>query len=76
MSLLYQAKLNDALALLTGLLVNEPERVASSEPVLFNLATVQELRTEQAMAAKVGVLRTVAGVGGQGLRQGALKLVV
>lgn len=61
---------------MTKALADQPERAANSGPLLFNLATLHELRTEQAVAAKVGVLRSVAGVGGQGLRHGALKLAL
>lgn len=57
-------------------MAEQPDRAANSEPVLFNLATLHELRTEQAVAAKVGTLKGVAERGGQGLRHGALKLAL
>lgn len=78
-TLLYQARLNEALALLTTALADQPRLAYHSEPILFNLATLQELRTEQATGAKVRVLRELArsqGAGGQGIRSGCLKLAL
>ena len=47
-----------------------------SEPVLFNVATMLELRTERATHEKIRILRSLAGLGGEDVRAGCLKLAV
>lgn len=72
-SLLFQSKLTEAISLLTSLLESNTSAY-DDETVLFNLATLRELRTEAALGLKVDVLRKVVMGGGEGLRAGCLKL--
>lgn len=48
----------------------------ASETVLFNLATLLELRTEANLSAKLDLLRGAVRHGGEGLRGSCLKLAV
>lgn len=72
-SLLFQSKLTEAISLLASLL-NSNKTAYDDETVLFNLATLRELRTEAALGLKVDVLRKVVMGGAEGLRAGCLKL--
>lgn len=70
MSLLFLERLDDAIEVL-----RELARASAEEPVLFNLATLMELRTDHAGLEKVDLLkRVVAGTGGEGVRAGCFKL--
>ncbi|KAK4698537.1 trafficking protein particle complex subunit 12, partial [Phenoliferia sp. Uapishka_3] len=76
--LLFSEKLDEAIALLQTLVLPSPTSTAPiEEPIIFNLATLKELRTDMAMAEKVALLRTVVERdGGEALRGSCFKLVV
>ncbi|KAI5477939.1 tetratricopeptide repeat protein 15 [Pseudohyphozyma bogoriensis] len=74
--LLFNAKLPEAITFLQAFLKKYPTIGYSSEPAIFNLATLLELRTEQSLSAKIGLLRGVAEWGGEELRPGAVKLAM
>ncbi|GAA6028780.1 hypothetical protein JCM8097_007391 [Rhodosporidiobolus ruineniae] len=74
--LLYSGKLDEAIALLSGLLSSNPSYAYNDPTVLFNLATLTELRTEQAGAQKIRMLRSAAEFGGQALDAGPFKLAL
>ncbi|GAA6011784.1 hypothetical protein JCM10207_004243 [Rhodosporidiobolus poonsookiae] len=74
--LLYRGKVNEAITILTGLFSSHPSHAHNNETILFNLATLFELRTEQAGAQKVRMLRSAAEFGAQGVDAGAFKLVL
>lgn len=74
MVLLFSSKLSEAIQVLNALLSTNPSLGYSSETVLFNFATLQELRTEQAGPAKVNLLRGAIEYGGESLRGSCLKL--
>jgi hypothetical protein len=74
--LLFSSKLPEAITVLTSLLSSNPSLGYSSETVLFNLATLMELRTEAALTAKIELLRGAVEHGGEALRGGCLKLAV
>ncbi|KAK4055864.1 hypothetical protein OIO90_003120 [Microbotryomycetes sp. JL221] len=72
--LLFCSRLQDAIQVYYELLNDMPDSVYASETVLFNLATLLELRTEAATASKIRLLKSVAERGVEGLRGGCLKL--
>ncbi|ORY64733.1 hypothetical protein BCR35DRAFT_308627 [Leucosporidium creatinivorum] len=74
--LLFSSKLSEAIRVLTTLLSSNPAKGYSSETILFNLATLLELRTEQALPAKLELLRGAIEHGGESLRGSCLKLSV
>ncbi|GAA5864881.1 hypothetical protein JCM8547_009259 [Rhodosporidiobolus lusitaniae] len=74
--LLYLGKLNEAITLLTGLISSKPSLAYHDETLLFNLCTLFELRTEQALGQKVRLLRSAAEYGAQGIDAGAFKLAL
>lgn len=73
--LLFQCKLNEAIEMLKRVLLTS---AGYSETVLFNLATLHDLRrdSEHALPAKLELLRGVVERGGEGLRGTCLKLAV
>ncbi|KAK4046836.1 hypothetical protein OIV83_005833 [Microbotryomycetes sp. JL201] len=74
--LLFMSRLQDAIQVYQELIKDMPEAAYASETVLFNLATLLELRTEAATASKIRLLNGVAARGVQGLRAGCLKLIL
>ncbi|GAA6059979.1 hypothetical protein JCM10212_001328 [Sporobolomyces blumeae] len=74
--LLYLARLDEAIEVLQTLLITQPVAAYSNETVLFNLTTLVELRSEDSMRFKVGLLRSAAEVGGQELPSSCFKLVL
>lgn len=72
--LLFSCKLPEAIRVLTALLSSDPAKGYSSETIIFNLATLLEVRTEQALPAKIELLRSAVGYGGESLRGSCLKL--
>lgn len=72
--LLFQCKVDEAIAVLRRVLTTSVGY--SSETVLFNLATLLELRTEAALPLKLELLRGVIDRGGEGVKSTCLKLAV
>ncbi|KAM0786510.1 hypothetical protein ACM66B_001968 [Microbotryomycetes sp. NB124-2] len=74
--LLFMSRLQDAIQVYHELINDLPDAAFASETVLFNLATLLELRTEAATAGKIRLLSGVAERGAEGLRAGCLKLIL
>lgn len=69
----FRAKVTEAIKVLSDLLTSERAAFAS-ETVIFNVATIQELRTEAAVARKVDLLRGALQYSGEGLSGACFKL--
>lgn len=63
-----------AITHLTTLFSSRPALAYNDETLLFNLCTLFELRSEQAFAHKVRLLRSAAEFGAQGLGAECFKL--
>ncbi|KAL0953818.1 hypothetical protein HGRIS_004998 [Hohenbuehelia grisea] len=73
-ALLSQGKLKEAIAVSEKALHEAPSSVVVTEPFLFNLSTLYELRSANALDQKRGLLVEVAKWSGDGLRPACLKL--
>ncbi|GAA5862239.1 hypothetical protein JCM1840_001689 [Sporobolomyces johnsonii] len=74
--LLYSAKLQEAITVLTNLLATYPLIAYNDESILFNLSTLLELRTEHAASQKLRLLRSAAEFGGEELPASCFKLAL
>ncbi|SCV70379.1 BQ2448_1773 [Microbotryum intermedium] len=73
--LLFTSKLNEAINLLGRLFSTKSLIAYASETIIFNYATLLELRTDKSMVPKVELLRgVVSGPGGEDMRSTCLKL--
>lgn len=73
-ALLNQGKLNEAITVLEAAFRNTPSIAVAAEPLIFNLATMYELKSNTAMERKIGLLLQVSQWAGDGTRHTVLKL--
>ncbi|KIY49499.1 hypothetical protein FISHEDRAFT_41576 [Fistulina hepatica ATCC 64428] len=73
-ALLGQGKVKEGIQVLENALQSSPSSVAVSEPFLFNLSTLYELRSSSSFDKKRNLLIEVAKWGGDGLRASCLKM--
>lgn len=73
-ALLARGKVKEAISTLEHTLSASPTACTTTEPFLFNLATLYELRAALAGHAKLGLLVETSKWGGDGIRVGALKM--
>ncbi|CAG7847735.1 SubName: Full=Uncharacterized protein {ECO:0000313/EMBL:CCA67893.1} [Serendipita indica DSM 11827] len=73
-ALLNLGKLSEGIAVLEDIFVQSPSMAVVAEPLIFNLATMYELRSNTAMDRKTAMLSKVALWSGDGLRHAVLKL--
>lgn len=72
---LFQCNIDEATQILRDVLSRYPSAYAT-ETVLFNLATLLELRVENSTPGKIDLLRGALQHGGEGLHGGAVKLTM
>ncbi|TFK65594.1 hypothetical protein BDN72DRAFT_845332 [Pluteus cervinus] len=73
-TLLSQGDLSESIQVLEAALASSPSSVVVAEPYLFNLSTLYELRSAEAMEKKKNLLIEVAKWSGDGLRTTCLKM--
>ncbi|KAF8448938.1 hypothetical protein L210DRAFT_3389378 [Boletus edulis BED1] len=73
-TLLYQGRIKEGIDLLEAALKMSPSSVVVTEPFLFNLSTLYELRSTAAIDKKRGLLIEVAKWSGDGLKTSCLKM--
>ncbi|KAJ3481257.1 hypothetical protein NLI96_g7781 [Meripilus lineatus] len=73
-ALLSQGHLKEGIDLLEGVLKTSPSTITTAEPILFNLSTLYELRSNTAADKKRELLIEVAKWAGDGLRTTCLKM--
>ncbi|KAF9647421.1 hypothetical protein BDM02DRAFT_3098171 [Thelephora ganbajun] len=73
-ALLNQGKLKEGIEVLEGALRKSPFEIVTTEPFLFNLSTLYELRASHGMELKKDLLIQVAQLSGDGLRTTCLKM--